>query len=68
MKKEDILKGESYVVDCLIHLNEKDRKSGKPIFTDKGDGIVSARLHNYSIIPIEIYNDLKNSKHKLTEK
>ncbi len=59
MEKEEILKGKSYVVDCYIEVSEKDRKSEEPLFTDKGDGIVRARLENYAIIPMEVYNKLK---------
>ena len=59
MTKEEILKGESYLVDCYIKMSEKDKNLDKPLFIDKGDGIVRARLENYAIIPMEIYNKLK---------
>ena len=59
MTKEEILKGESYLVDCYIEMSEKDKNLDKPLFIDKGDGIVRARLENYAIIPMEIYNKLK---------
>ena len=59
MTKEEILKGESYLVDCYIEVSEKDRNSEKTLFTDKGDGIVRVRLENYAIIPMEVYNRLK---------
>jgi hypothetical protein len=60
MTKEEILKGESYVVDCYIQYSEKDRKKAQPLFIDKGDGIVRARLENYAIIPMDVYNELKS--------
>ena len=59
MTKEEILKGESYVVDCYIESSEKDRNSEVSLFTDRGEGIVTARLRGYAIIPMEVYNKLK---------
>lgn len=59
MTKEEILKGESYLVDCYVQVSEKDINSQQPLFTDKGDGIVRARLENYAIIPMEVYKRLK---------
>lgn len=49
---------ESYLKDCYIVVNEKDKESQKPLFTD-ADGVVTARLEGYAIIPMEEYKSLK---------
>lgn len=52
----------SYIENCLIVPSKKDK--GKELFIETDNGFMS-RLDGYAIIPIEMYNDLKEDQNTL---